>query len=77
MMMRVVLKMSDVEKKLSVKMQNAAATKTKKKCTLQSVQHSLYVMKMKNVLCSSSRLLVAAETFAEIALTLKLCYISH
>ena len=74
---KIVLKMSNIEKRFSVKIQNAATTKTKKKCTLQSMQHSLYVIKTENIFCSFSRLLVAAETFAEIALTLKLHHISH
>ena len=77
MMMRVVPEVSGVKGGPPVKMQDAAAAETRKECTLQPVQHSLYVMKMKNALCSLPRLLAAAGTSAEVALTLELCHISH
>ena len=76
-MTKVVLKMNSVKRKFLIKIQNVTATKTRKKYTLQSVQHSLYVMKTENVLCSFSRLLITAEIFAEVALTLKFCHIFH
>ena len=74
---KIVSEMNNIEKELSAKMQNAAAMKTKKKHTLQSVQYNLYVMKTENILCNFSRLFTAAETFAEVTLTLKFCYIFY
>ena len=76
-MIRVILKMNDIKKELSAEIQNMTVTKTKKKCTLQLMQHNLYIIKTKNIFCSFSRLFIAAETSAEIILTLELYYTSH
>ena len=69
--------MNNIEKKFSMKMQNAAAAKTKKKHTLQLVQHNLYVIKTENIFCNFLKLFAAAEISAEIALTLKFYYIFY
>ena len=77
MMMRIISKINNIEKKLLTEMQNAAATKTKKKCILQLMQHNLYIIKTENILCNISRLFIVAEISAEVALTLRFCYIFH
>ena len=74
---KIVLKMNSIEKKFLAKMQNAAATEIKKKYILQLMQHNLYVIKIKIIFCSFSRLFIAAETSAKIALTLELHHILH